>query len=213
MAKVKRNRLESINTAVDDLVLVGKNVQLNTLTVSDTGGLSGLSGLAIDKLELNPLASDPPTPGDGDVYYNSLLKELLYYDSGRSRFLSVATRTVVASIDGDVGAGTSLYVGMLPTSSNPIYMEEKYCLVAISATTASAENWDIGIADVSGGGSGNNIVVTIDDGLGGSVSEYGASDLSVTFNQGDKVDVYIDSLRTSGTVNRPVVQLIFRKTT
>ena len=108
----------------------------------------------------------------------------------------MATRTVVASIDGDVGAGTSLYVGMLPTSSNPIYMEEKYCLVAISATTASAENWDIGIADVSGGSSGNNIVVTIDDGLGGSVSEYGASDLSVTFNQGDKVDVYIDSLRT-----------------
>lgn len=68
MAKVKRNRLESINTAVDDLVLVGKNVQLNTLTVSDTGGLSGLSGLAIDKLEVNKLDSDPPAAGDGGVY-------------------------------------------------------------------------------------------------------------------------------------------------
>jgi len=57
-------------------------------------------------------ATDPssPTPADGDMYYNTSLRELMTYDGGRSKWLSIAQMTLGGGRSGITAAG-SFYRG------------------------------------------------------------------------------------------------------
>lgn len=57
-------------------------------------------------------ATDPssPTPADGDMYYNTALRELMTYDGGRSKWLSITQLTLGGGRAGITAAG-SFYRG------------------------------------------------------------------------------------------------------
>ena len=56
----------------------------------------------------DPSATDPatPTPSDGDLYYNTSIKHLMYYDGLRSKWLSVATETFQFGRNGNTAPGS-----------------------------------------------------------------------------------------------------------
>jgi hypothetical protein len=211
MAKIRRNLIESINTGTDVLNIRGLNVVINdSVNITDTGVVSGLTLGALSKLALVPSPTSPVSAADGDHYYDSILKCLMYYDGTRSKWLSVESRTLQVGSNSAIGAGISLSSGGVLTSTSPITLDTNQCLVAISISTASTENWELTIEDVSGG-SGNSVPITIDDGMGGSVSKFYKTDLNTNFNIGDTLDIYVSSLGTSGNVDKPSVQLTFKK--
>lgn len=53
-------------------------------------------------------ATDPssPTPADGDMYYNTALRELMTYDGGRAKWLSVSQMTIGSGRARITGAGS-----------------------------------------------------------------------------------------------------------
>lgn len=57
-------------------------------------------------------ATDPssPTPADGDMYYNTAIRELMTYDGGRAKWLSITQLTLGSGRNGLTAAG-SFYRG------------------------------------------------------------------------------------------------------
>jgi hypothetical protein len=74
----------------------------------------------------------------------------------------------------------------------------------MNVTTASVEDFTLGISDVVNGI--NNYTYSIPNGR-----YYSNHNLNDDFDANDAIDVFISSLGTSGNVNRPVVTLIFRR--
>ncbi len=54
-----------------------------------------------------PSATNPvaPAPTDGDRYYNTALDQYMYYDAGRTKWLSVDSMTILFGRNGTVAAG------------------------------------------------------------------------------------------------------------
>lgn len=50
----------------------------------------------------------PPTPSDGDLYYNNVLRDWMEYDGGRAKWVSIATLLTQAGRNGNVATGVFL---------------------------------------------------------------------------------------------------------
>jgi hypothetical protein len=48
----------------------------------------------------------PPTPADGDLYYNTVLNEWMSYDGARAKWLGLSQLLVQAGRNGNTGVGT-----------------------------------------------------------------------------------------------------------
>ena len=72
------------------------------------------------------LATDPttPTPADGDEYYNTVLDKKMYYDIGRSKWLSVETMIIYFGRSGDTAAATYYRAidGLPYSGTNGVYL-------------------------------------------------------------------------------------------
>ncbi len=194
--------------------ITGKIIQDSGIIIDDSNNISGAIRVSLRDIQFTPLSSPPLFATTGDTYYDSVLNCKMYYDGSRSKWLSADTVLYMVSRDSLLGAGISLQSNGVSLSSSPIQVgANDVCLIGINVTTSSAGNWTIGVKDIAPGGSGNLYTKIIDDGMGGSVLysfDYSAS-VNQNFLAGDAIDVYIHSLGTSGNINRPVVQLLFKK--
>jgi len=66
--------------------------------------LEGVGVRHYGKSATNPSS---PTPADGDIYYNTVINELMFYDGSRSKWLSVA---IYSEGSGDNGNNNGLYL-------------------------------------------------------------------------------------------------------
>jgi hypothetical protein len=80
-----------------------------------------------------------PTPADGDLYYNTAINELMYFDGTRSKWLSVATYTVQAGRNGNTAQnqGYRLMNGMVITTNRGISVQQG-TLVSLGVVTPTA---------------------------------------------------------------------------
>lgn len=209
--KVSSSSLSTDNAVVRFDSTTGKIVQNSVVIIDDTGNVSGAVRVSVRDVQFTALASPPSLAANGDAYFDSGYKCVMYYDGTRSKWLSVETVIYTVSRDSVIGSGVSLQSNGVALSSSPLRLgPEDMCLVGVNTSTAVPENWTLGIADVSGG-SGNILSKVIDDGSGGSVIFHSDFALNQNFNLNDAIDVFISSLGTSGNINRPIVQLIFKK--
>lgn len=123
-------------------------------------------------------ATDPvsPSPTDGDVYYNSVLRELMQYDGGRSKWLSVVSLSFVAGRNGFTAAG-AYYRGIngLSMGTNIGYPVPKGTLVGISwsRTDSTAATLEV-LVDGS-------VIATLASGVAGPVYNWS---VNADFNEG-----------------------------
>jgi hypothetical protein len=190
----------------------GKIIKGSGVVISDSDDISNVNSLTVTNrtstrdIQFSPINTPPGAPSNGNVYYDSDYNCLMFYDSTRSKWLSSDCYTFTVSSDNsEVGAGVSLRVSDTPTSTSPILLgPHDVCLVGMNVTTASVEDFTLGVSDVVNGI--NNYTYSIPSGR-----YYSNHNLNDDFDANDAIDVFISSLGTSGNVNRPVVTLIFRR--
>lgn len=87
-------------------------------------------------------ATDPssPTPTDGDMYYNTVLREMMQYDGGRSKWLSIASLTFNSGRNNNTLAG-NFYRGIngITFGTNIGYPVPKGTLTGISWTRTDSD--------------------------------------------------------------------------
>lgn len=76
----------------------GKLVVTTSLGVLAAPGVQVFANAAVDP-------AGPPTPADGDLYYNNVLREWMEYDGGRAKWLSLTTLQMIAGRNGNIGTG------------------------------------------------------------------------------------------------------------
>jgi hypothetical protein len=160
--------------------------------------------------------------GDGSTDWNSLpfygeavykfdpnIKQLIYYDSVRNKWLADAPFEIHVGRSGNLAPGSSFrFTDSLPTSTNPILLERNCTLVGIVASTSAAERFVIRVDDVSGG---SGTQTTINYEAPGPVATTNFIDLTLNadYNANDRLDIYVLSSNT-GNISNPLVKLIFR---
>ena len=77
----------------------GKLVVLQASGVQATPGPQVYVPAAVDPV-------GPPTPADGDLYYNNVLRDWMQYDGGRAQWLSITTLLIQAGRNGNATVGT-----------------------------------------------------------------------------------------------------------
>ena len=190
----------------------GKVLQTSGVTISDSNDVSNVTSLSVTNrtstrdVQLSSINTPPGSPSAGNIYYDSDYNCLMYYDSTRSKWLSSDCYTFTVSSDNSsIGAGVSLRVGVTPTNSSPILLGPvDTCLVGINVTTASTEDFVLGVDDLVSGL--NTYTYNIPTG-----TYYSDHTLNDNFDANNAVDVFISSLGSSGNVDKPVVTLIFRR--
>lgn len=114
-------------------------------------------------------ATDPvsPAPAQGDLYFNTVLDELMQYDGARSKWLSVAQITLTGGRSTDTAAG-SFYrgTGNLTFGTNIGYNVPKGTLVGLSWSRTDA---DAATLEVLVGGS---VIATLASSAAGGVSDW-----------------------------------------
>jgi len=123
-------------------------------------------------------ATDPssPTPTDGDLYFNTVLHEMMQYDGGRTKWLSIAQQTCHAGRDGLTLAGSYYrFMDGLPGGTNIGYPVPKGTLVGIAWTRVDS---DAATLEVLVGGS---VVATLASGVAGPVYNWS---VNADFNEG-----------------------------
>lgn len=120
-------------------------------TLSYTGVLN-MSGNRIDNIGgvrvHGALAAPPgiPTPADGDLYYDTVLSEWVFYDGGRSKWLSVAVSTALFGRNGNTAAGQGYRMinGLVVAANRGIPVPTGTLIsAAITQETAIASTLDI----------------------------------------------------------------------
>ncbi len=177
----------------------GKLIKNSGVTISDANKLS------VDSLGLTATGTAPASPTDGHLYYDSTLKCLMAYDSSRSKWLSVQVHEIWADRNGNAGVGTSLRTGSgIPTSTNPVELEQNMTLVGIVASTSNTEAFTLNVDDVSSGGSGTTLPISYPSG-----TTHQDLTLNTDYNASDALDIYV-AASTTGNVSNPRVKLLFR---
>lgn len=190
----------------------GKVIKNSGVILSNTNDITGVSTLTAsgritaNDLQLAALATPPSGPNDGDLYYDTSYKCVMFYDSSRSKWLSLHVENYAFSINSaSVAAGVSFRVGDLPTSATPLHLGSyNTCLVGLTVTTAAAENFTLGVADTVVGS--NVYTYSIPNGR-----YYANYSINSNFDANNAIDVYVSALGTSGNINRPMVTLSFRR--
>jgi hypothetical protein len=153
----------------------------------------------------SPTNTAPANPIDGQIYYDSDLKCIMFYDASRLKWLSNDTYTFTVGSNATIAAGVSLQSSGVATSTTPLSVgADNVCLVAIMVTTGATENFTLGVDDVKVGTNLLNVVVP-------SGTLYNNKNLNQNYDAGNALDVYIKTLGSSGNINRPVVTMIFRR--
>ena len=114
-------------------------------------------------------ATDPvsPTPVQGDLYFNTVLDELMQYDGTLTKWLSVAQLTLNGGRNTDTAAG-SFYrgTGNITFGTNIGYTVPKGTLVGVSWSRTDA---DAATLEVLVGGS---VIATLASSAAGMVSDW-----------------------------------------
>lgn len=192
--------------------ITGKLIQESGISISDADDITNVNSLSVsgrtstNDLQLTSTNTLPSTPSEGDIYFDSDYKCLMFYDASRSKWLSSDSYTfTLSSNDAIIAAGVSLRISTTPTSITPVFLgPDNTCLVGIMVSTAEAEDFTLAVNDVVVGTNVYSYVIP-------SGTLYSNLTLNDDFDAGNAIDVFIGSLGSSGNINRPTVTLIYRR--
>lgn len=189
----------------------GKLVQDSSVIIDDSNNITGVVKQTLSTLVYTPTGTSPNAGSevDGQAYYDSTLKQLMIYDSSRSKWLSDSFFTITVARSGALAPGTSFRIGEgVPTSTNPIFLQENLCLVGIVASTSAAERFVLRIDDVSGG-SGATASINYEAVGPVATTTFKNLSLNTNYNNNDRLNIYVLS-STTGNISNPLVTLLFK---
>lgn len=201
----------SDNAIVRYTSTTGKLIQDSIVVIDDLGNISGVVKETLNTLVYIPTAVAPNAGSevDGQTYYDSTLKQLMVYDFSRSKWLSDNILTLTVARSGNLAPGTSFRIGDgIPTSTNPVFVQENICLVGIVASTSAAERFVLRVDDVSGG-SGSTTSINYETTGPVATNRFKKLDLNTNYNSNDRLNIYVLSSNT-GNISDPLVTLLFK---
>lgn len=152
------NEIENINNSISSSVDIPASVTTNALArwsngtpnfkdssviLDDVGNLSGIESLEVNSQKFwGARASNPLTSSPGDMYYNTVIGMMMYYDSLRSKWLSIESAIFEFGRNGNTAAGQYYrwIDGKVFTDSIGFYALRNGTVVSITYTKSDANN-------------------------------------------------------------------------
>lgn len=145
---------ENVQDAIDELIsvagVIGPGISIDKGIVTwngTTGNTLQDSGIRY----YGKSATDPssPTPEDGDLYYNTVLKMQMEYDASRSKWLSTETQIIYFGKSKDTQPGQYFkgLDGKVFSNTIGYYTEYNGTIISISFTRANTESITLEITE------------------------------------------------------------------
>lgn len=158
---------------------------------------------------LHATGTTPSTPVANQVYFDTNLRQLMVYDSVRSKWLSDLIIPIEVGRTGNIAAGSSFRrTPDTPTSTTPVLLDRNMCLVGVVASTSALEQFVLRVDDISGG-SGAQTTINYQTAGPTTTQNYIDLTLNTNYNANDRLDIYVLS-SASGNISNPHIKLLFR---